>query len=75
MVRLPDKKTIETLKNIGFVVVVLAEIIVPYVYYIGLKTVGDSPEKMMIYHHMMVILTCSISVGILAHLIYEALKG
>jgi hypothetical protein len=69
------RSRLEGLKNIILLVVLVAEIVLPYVFYLGLRAFGDSKEKMWVLQNLMVLLTSGIFLGMLVSLAKDSLFG
>ena len=69
------RSRLEGLKNVILLVVLIAEIVLPYVFYLGLRAFGDSKEKMWFLQNLMVLLTSGIFLGLLVSLAKDSLFG
>ncbi|UCH56994.1 MAG: hypothetical protein JSV18_06560 [Candidatus Bathyarchaeota archaeon] len=67
-----SKSTTEKIKNILFVVVLSIEILIPLIFYLGLRYYGDSQEVVTLLQGMMVITTSGLFFGVIAHLIISS---
>jgi len=63
------------LKTVILLVVLAAEIVLPYAFYLGLRAFGDSKEKMWVLQNLMVLLTSGIFLGLIVSLAKDSLGG
>lgn len=67
------RSKLRAFKTFLLIVVLVAEIVLPYAFYLGLKAFGDSKEKMLVLQNLMVILTSGIFLGLLVSLAKDSL--
>ena len=66
------KSKLEAFKTVILIIVLVAEVVLPYAFYLGLMAFGDSKEKMWVLQYLMILLTSGIFLGLLLSLVKDS---